>query len=129
LLGLISGDPSERDVGSNRTCDHLHRPGGVGREPRRLWNMGRIHARAVAPPNLRQVQRPVDGGMTPVRDIGGKDADLAVGDLARRPGVLARDTTRRFALLEEAQGPGALGGMTKWKAPHPVGAVPGERRS
>jgi hypothetical protein len=41
--------------------------------------------------------------MTVVRDIAGKDANLAVGDLSRRPGVLARDTTRRLALLEEAR--------------------------
>jgi hypothetical protein len=41
--------------------------------------MGRIHARAVGRPDLRQVQRSVDKGMTAVRNISGKDANLAVG--------------------------------------------------
>jgi|ETNmetMinimDraft_8_1059916.scaffolds.fasta_scaffold36269_3 hypothetical protein len=39
--------------------------------------------------------------MAMTRDISGEDADLAIGDLARRSRVLARDTTRRLALLEE----------------------------
>jgi hypothetical protein len=53
-------------------------------------------------PGLGQVQRPVDEGVTVPGDVGGKDADLAVGDLAGRAGVLARHAARRPALLEEA---------------------------
>lgn len=39
--------------------------------------------------------------MTVLRNIGGKDADLAIGDLARRAGILTRDTARGLALLEK----------------------------
>jgi len=37
-----------------------------------------------------------------VRDVGGEDADLAIGDLARRAGVLPANPTGRLALLEKA---------------------------
>jgi hypothetical protein len=45
---------------------------------------------------------PVDEGVALVGNIAGEDADLAVGDLARRAGVLPADPTGRLALLEEA---------------------------
>lgn len=35
------------------------------------------------------------------RDIAGKHANLAVGDLPRRPGILPGDAARRLALLEK----------------------------
>jgi hypothetical protein len=53
-------------------------------------------------PGLRQVERAVDEGVPVPRGVGREDADLAVGDLARRPGVLPRDAAGRLALLQEA---------------------------
>src|SRR5208337_4435553 len=43
----------------------------------------------------------VDEGVTARRDIAGEDADLAVGDLARRTRILPRDAAGRLALLQE----------------------------
>jgi hypothetical protein len=56
----------------------------------------------IAGPGLRQVEGAVDEGMAVPRDVGREDPDLAVGDLARRAGVLARHTAGRLALLEKA---------------------------
>ena len=42
-------------------------------------------------PGLRQIERPVNEGVPMLRDIGSKDPDLAIGDLARRAGILARN--------------------------------------
>lgn len=55
----------------------------------------------VSRPALRQIERSVNEGMAFGRNIGGENADLAVGHLAGRPGVLAPHATRRLALLEE----------------------------
>ena len=64
--------------------------------------MGRGHAGPVIRPGLGEIQRPVDEGMAMARDVGGKHADLAVRDLARRAGVLSPDPARRPTLLEKA---------------------------
>ena len=53
-------------------------------------------------PALGQVERTVDEGVTMPRHIGREHADLAVGDLARRAGVLLPNIAGRLALLEEA---------------------------
>jgi len=54
-------------------------------------------------PGLGQIERPVDEGVAVARRIGRKDADLAVGDLARRAGVLTSDAARGLALLEKTR--------------------------
>ena len=64
--------------------------------------MGRRQTLRITGPGLGQVEPPVDEGMALGGHIGGEDADLAVGDLARRAGVLPADAARRLALLEEA---------------------------
>lgn len=64
--------------------------------------MGGRQAFGVCRPVPGQIQGPVDEGMSPERDIGGKDTDLAKGDLAGRAGVLASNATRGAALLEKA---------------------------
>jgi hypothetical protein len=64
--------------------------------------MGRGHAGPVIRPGLGEIQRPVDEGMAMAGDVGGKHADLAVRDLARRAGVLSPDPARRPTLLEKA---------------------------
>ena len=51
---------------------------------------------------LGQVELPVDQGVAFRGHISGEDADLAIGDLAGRPGVLPSNAARRRALLEEA---------------------------
>ena len=63
--------------------------------------MRRRHARRVNGPGLRQIQSPVNESVAMARHIGGEDADLAVGDLARRASVLPANATRRLALLQE----------------------------
>ena len=53
-------------------------------------------------PGLGQVEGPIDEGMAVPGDVGGKDPDLAVGDLAGRARVLARHAAGGLALLEKA---------------------------
>ena len=64
--------------------------------------MSGLPSAGVVGPVLGQIQLAVDEGAALVRDIGGKHADLAVGDLARRSGVLAAHAARVLALLEKA---------------------------
>ena len=64
--------------------------------------MGRQQADRIVGPGLGQVERPVDEGMTVAGHVGGEDPDLAVGDLAGRARVLARDAAGGLALLEKA---------------------------
>jgi hypothetical protein len=53
-------------------------------------------------PGFRQVEGAIDEGMAVPGYVGGKHPDLAVGDLAGRPGVLAPHAARRLTLLKEA---------------------------
>jgi hypothetical protein len=64
--------------------------------------MRRRQAARVVGPGLGQVERAVNEGVPVPRRIGGEDPDLAVGDLARRAGVLPPDAARCLALLEKA---------------------------
>lgn len=50
----------------------------------------------------RSTKGSIDEGMAVARHIGGEHPDLAVGDLARRPGILTPDPAGRLALLEKA---------------------------
>ena len=68
---------------------------GLGR------NVRRDHAGGIVCPRLRQIERSVDKGVAVARHIAAEDADLAVGDLARRPGILPADAARSLALLQE----------------------------
>jgi hypothetical protein len=49
-----------------------------------------------------QVESAVDEGVAVAGHVGREHADLAVGDLARRAGVLARDAAGGLALLEKS---------------------------
>jgi len=51
---------------------------------------------------LWKIQPAIDECMTVVLNIGSKDPDLAVADLARETSVLPRHSARRLALLEKA---------------------------
>src|SRR4051812_50177189 len=73
----------------------------LGREGNLLRHVRRGPARRIVGPGLGQIQRPVDKGMPLARDIGRKYANLAVGDLARRAGVLPSHTAGGLALLQE----------------------------
>ncbi len=97
----VYNHPVERHARGNRPLDHAPCNGRFGRKAACLRDMGLCHASGRLRPGLRQIKRPVDEAMAMTRDISSKDADLAVGNLARRSGVLASDTTRRLALLEE----------------------------
>ena len=63
--------------------------------------MGRCQPRRIIDPRLRQIQRPVDKGVAVARYIGGKDADLAVGDFTRRTRILASHTAGCLALFQK----------------------------
>ncbi len=60
-------------------------------------------ASRIVGPGFRQIKGAVDEGVTLARDIGREHADLAVGDLAGRAGVLPADATGGFALLQESR--------------------------
>jgi hypothetical protein len=60
------------------------------------------HPGRIAYPCLGQIQRAVNKAMPVPRDIGGKHANLAVGDLAGRARVLPPHTAGSLALLQEA---------------------------
>ncbi len=64
--------------------------------------MGGGQAGRIVGPGLGQIQCPVDEGMAVPGHVGREDPDLAVGDLAGRARVLARDAAGRLALLEKA---------------------------
>jgi hypothetical protein len=64
--------------------------------------MRRRQAGRIVGPGLGQVERAVDEGMAVPRHVGREDADLAIGDLARRAGVLSPNATGGLALLEKA---------------------------
>ena len=63
--------------------------------------MRRGHAGRVVGPGFWQAEGAVDEGVALTRDIGCQHPDLAVGDLARRAGVLAGHAARGLALLQE----------------------------
>ena len=89
-------------MAASRPCDHPACNLRLGGKTHIVRHMRRLQARGIVRPVLRQIKRPVDEGMAVARHIGGEHADLAVGDLARRTRVLARDPARRLALLQKA---------------------------
>ena len=91
--GILDGD---------RTRDHAARDLGFRCKTYVVRHMRRRHAFGIVRPFLWQIKCPVDEGMAVARHIGGEHADLAIGDLARRARVLARNATRRLALFQKA---------------------------
>lgn len=87
----VGGDKGKRHLGGKRPCNHLPCDLRLGNKTNIVRNMRRLQASGLLGPSLRQIKRPVDEGMAVPRHIGGKHADLAVGDLARRPRILARN--------------------------------------
>jgi hypothetical protein len=99
-IDAVRRHPGERYPGIDRPLDHLDRE--VRREPDVLRDMGRRPTVRITGPALGQVETPVDEGVALGGHIGGEDADLAIGDLAGRAGVLPSDAARRLALLQKA---------------------------
>jgi hypothetical protein len=64
--------------------------------------VGGRQAGRIVGPGFGQIERPVDEGVTVPGHVGREHADLAVGDLAGRARVLARDAAGALALLEKA---------------------------
>ncbi|MBB3105402.1 hypothetical protein FHR87_003840 [Azomonas macrocytogenes] len=89
-IDAVGGYPGKRRIRRDSPLDHVLGQPGLGGESDALWYMGVRQAFGVCCPVPGQVQGPVDEGMSLARDIGGKDTDLAVGDLANRACVLAR---------------------------------------
>ena len=75
---------------------------GFVAKPTLSGTCARLQAVGIVRPVLRQIKRPVDEGMAVARHIGREHPNLAIGDLARRPRVLARNPARRLALLQKA---------------------------
>jgi hypothetical protein len=82
--------------------DHRDRDGRLGGEAHVLGHVSGAPAIRLIGPAPGQIEPAVDEGMSSVRDVGGEHADLAVGDLACRAGVLPLHAAGRGALLEKA---------------------------
>ena len=97
------GQPrGERHRRRERPRDHRHGQPRLGGEGHLWWHVGGRQSLRCAGPRLGQVELSIDQGVALVRHIGGNDADLAVGDLARRARVLPAHPAGRLALLEKA---------------------------
>src|SRR5262249_50063628 len=68
-----------------------------------LRHMRGLHADGIIRPSFRQIQRPIDKGMAMTRHITSKGANLAVGDLPRRPGILPGNPAGAPCLASEIQ--------------------------
>src|ERR1700751_1774882 len=92
----------ERYLCGDRMSDHSTRDLGFRRKAHIARYMRCLQASGGVRPFLWQVERPIDEGMAMPRHIGGEHSDLAIGDLARRTSVLARDPARGLALFQKA---------------------------
>jgi len=101
-IDAVGCNPTERRVAGDGARDHGARHGRLGGKAGAFRHMGFGHARRIVRPGLGQIERPIDEGMTVARHIASEYPDLAIGDLARRAGILPRHAARRLALLEEA---------------------------
>ncbi len=86
---------------ANGALDHLERELDLGLERDIVGDARLVSALPVIGPHFGQVQVEVDGDLLGTRRDGQADADLAVGDLARRAGVLSLNADRMGTLLEE----------------------------
>ena len=96
-IHAVRRDEGERHSCGDRTGDHPARDPRLRRKAHLVRHMRRLQAVGIVRPFLRQIKRPVDEGMAVARHIGREHPDLAVGDLARRARVLARNPARRLA--------------------------------
>jgi hypothetical protein len=101
-VDAVGRDPGKRHARRDRPRDHAERQVWFGREGDARWHVRGCHSRRIAGPGFWQIELAVDEGVALVRDIGGKHPDLAVGDLARRAGVLPPHAAGGVALLQEA---------------------------
>ena len=81
----------EGHLRGDRARDHPTRDLRFRRKAHITRHMRRRHAFGIVRPCLRQIKRPVDEGMAVTRHIGREHAYLAIGDLARRARILARN--------------------------------------
>ena len=79
----VGRHPGERHIRSDGSLDHPSRELGLGREGDLPRHMRRGPACCVIRPSFWQIERPIDEGMALAGDVGGKDPNLAVRDLAR----------------------------------------------
>src|SRR5258708_16252930 len=100
-IDCITGNPLEWYRRGYRACDHSRRKLWFGRKAGIGGHVCGFQAIWIVGPLLRKIQRAVDERMTVARNVGRKNADLAVRDLARRTPVLPRHAARRLALLEK----------------------------
>src|SRR6476469_3449886 len=86
----ITGNPLEWHRRGYRACDHSRRKLWFGRKADIGWHICGFQTILIVGPFLRKIQRAIDERMTMTRNVGSKDSDLAVRNLACRTGVLPR---------------------------------------
>lgn len=101
-VDTVCGNPSERNAGGDRAPDHCRSHGRLGRKLYIVGNMRGLQARRITRPGLWQVERAVNERVAFGRDVGTEHANLAVGDLAGRTGILPPNAARRMALFQKA---------------------------
>jgi hypothetical protein len=87
----IGHHPVDGQVGGLGTPDHLLAQFGFGLEADRLRNMSGEPSGRVGAPVFGQIQLAVDEGMPLRRDVGEKDAHLAVFHAPGAPAILGAD--------------------------------------
>jgi hypothetical protein len=94
--------PGEGDARLEGPLDHRDGDRRLGGEAHVLGHMSGTQTVGLVGPALGQVEPAIEEGMTPIRHVSGEHADLTVGDLARRAGVLPLHAAGGGALLEKA---------------------------
>ena len=100
-IHAVRGHERERHLCGDRTSDHVPRDLGLRRKADIARDMRCLQASGFVRPFLWQIEGPIDEGMAMPRHVGGEHSDLAIGDLARRASVLARDPARGLALFQK----------------------------
>jgi len=101
-VDAVGGDPGERHARLERPLDHRDRDRRLGGEVQVVGHVSGTPAIRLIGPAPGQVELAIDEGVAAIGHVGGEHADLAVGDLACRAGVLPLHPAGRGALLEKA---------------------------
>jgi hypothetical protein len=101
-IDAIGHRPRDGQLSLAKALQHLHGQFRFGLEARRLRNASLLAPFRVFCPVQGQIEFAVEERMAFGRDVGQKDADLTILDLAGRPTVLHLDTCRLAAPLGEA---------------------------
>jgi hypothetical protein len=101
-VDTISDDPANRQLGHLGTFHHASSQLRLGGKGDVIGDMGSLSAWQISAPLFGQVQFAVDEGVAEIRDVGGKDADLAVFDAPSPPAMLRGDAWGVVSTFGEA---------------------------